>query len=195
MWSFRPVVDTDVPALLAIYAPYVSDTTVTFETETPSLAKFSARVDALSRSHAFLVAELNGEIVSYAYGGPHRVRAAYAPTVEVSIYTADAHKGSGVSRQLYQLLIAVLARLGYRQLIGVITHPNPASERFHKTLGFEFVAKFSDVAYKNGEWLDTIWYALRLSHAEGPFDPKTFDQIAASGEWSSLLAAHSAQLG
>lgn len=40
----RPVLPSDAKELLAIYAPYVTDTTITFEYDIPSISEFTNRI-------------------------------------------------------------------------------------------------------------------------------------------------------
>ena len=57
----------DAGALLGIYAPYVTDTAVTFEYDVPTQEEFERRVSSISARYPYLVAVLGGEIVGYAY--------------------------------------------------------------------------------------------------------------------------------
>lgn len=52
MIHIRPATPDDAPALLAIYAPYVTDTAITFEYEVPALSDFRQRIEATLRTHA-----------------------------------------------------------------------------------------------------------------------------------------------
>lgn len=84
-WKIRPATVADTVALLEIYAPYVTDTAITFEYEIPSEAAFQQRIQTLLGRYPYLVAEQAGQAVGYAYVGPFHPRAAYAGC-EVSIY-------------------------------------------------------------------------------------------------------------
>ena len=85
MIHIRPATPDDAPALLAIYAPYVTDTAITFEYEVPALSDFRQRIEATLRTHPYLVLERDGEILGYAYTGQLGSRAAYAWAAETSI--------------------------------------------------------------------------------------------------------------
>ena len=97
-YLIRPARVDDAGELLAIYAPFVTDTTVSFETEVPSVEEFRARIERGLSSFAYLVAvdEQTGSIAGYAYYGPFRSRPAYAWSVEISIYLAAEHRGNGL---------------------------------------------------------------------------------------------------
>ena len=66
----RDARESDAAACAAIYAPYVTDTAISFETEPPTPAEMAERIAAANRAHAWLVLEDAGQVVGYAYGGP-----------------------------------------------------------------------------------------------------------------------------
>ena len=68
---------SDAAALLAIYAPYVRETAITFEYDVPDEREFAARIRHVLEKFPYLVAEADGEIVGYAYAGAFHPRAAY----------------------------------------------------------------------------------------------------------------------
>jgi phosphinothricin acetyltransferase len=116
----------------------------------------------IRKAHVWLVAERNGGVVGYAYGGPHRERAAYNWTVEVSAYVDRDAQRSGVGRRLYTELFDRLKQGGYRLLVAGITLPNEASVGIHEALGFERVGVYKNIGFKNGQWYDVGWWQLDL---------------------------------
>ena len=82
----RRATEDDGAACAAIYAPYVTDTAISFETEPPSPAEMAVRIEAASRRHAWIVLQDAESVIGYAYGLPFRPRAAYSRTCEVSVY-------------------------------------------------------------------------------------------------------------
>ncbi|WP_250444934.1 GNAT family N-acetyltransferase [Actinotalea sp. C106] len=68
-WSVRDATPADGEACARIYAPYVTDTTVTFETESPTAQEMTTRIEAAQAQHAWLVLEAGGAVQGYAYGG------------------------------------------------------------------------------------------------------------------------------
>ena len=129
--------EADAVACAAIYAPYVRDTAVTFETEPPDTAEFARRIAAATARHAWLVLEDDGRVTGYAYGGPFKERAAYRYACEVSVYLEHGLRRSGGGRALYSALLARLAERGYRTAAAVIALPNDASVALHSALGFD----------------------------------------------------------
>ena len=96
----RPATAADAPALLAIYAPYVEHTAITFEYEAPAAEEFRRRICHTLERYPYFAAEAEGRIVGYAYAGPFHPRAAYDWDAELSIYVARDCRGMGVGRKL-----------------------------------------------------------------------------------------------
>jgi L-amino acid N-acyltransferase YncA len=149
----------DAPACAAIYAPYVTDTVISFEEVAPSPAQIAERMGA---AHVWLVAEVDGAVVGYAYGSPHRERPAYRWAGDVAIYLSGADQGRGTGRRLYAGLIERLRTAGLWTLCAGVAQPNDASNGLHEALGFEPVGTYRRIGWKNGAWHDVRWYQLDL---------------------------------
>ncbi|HEX3518850.1 MAG TPA: arsinothricin resistance N-acetyltransferase ArsN1 family B [Solirubrobacteraceae bacterium] len=158
----------DAAACAAIYAPYVSDTAITFETEPPSVEEMAARIAAASQRHAWLVYEDQGRVVGYAYGAAFHGRAAYRWACEVSVYLEPGRRRTGAGRALYEALFARLAARGYRMAIAGMTLPNDASVGLHRALGFEPVGTYRRIGFKHGAWHDVAWTQRVLAPGEDP---------------------------
>ena len=155
----RPATAADAVRIAEIYAPYVTDTAISFE-ETPPNAEEIAR--RMEQAHLWLVDEVDGVITGYAYGTPWRSRHAYRFTVEVTVYVAGEHHGRGVGRRLYEELLGQLSALGFITAVAGITLPNERSVEFHRALGFAYVGTFPKVGYKFDTWYDTGWMSRSL---------------------------------
>jgi L-amino acid N-acyltransferase YncA len=137
----------------------VTESSISFETEPPSADEMAERIRA---AHVWLVAERDGKVAGYAYGGVHRTREAYNRTAEVSAYVDRGAQRSGLGRTLYTELFERLRTKGFRLLVAGITLPNDASVGIHEALGFERVGVYKNVGFKNGEWWDVGWWQLDL---------------------------------
>jgi phosphinothricin acetyltransferase len=153
----RDATSADAEACAAIYAPYVTDTPITFELEVPTAATMAKRIAAAARTHAWLVAEDGGRVIGYAYGGPYKERAAYRWACEVSVYVARERHRTGAGRALYEALLVRLADRGFRIAVAGMTLPNEASVALHRALGFEPVGTYRRIGYKHGAWHDVAW--------------------------------------
>jgi phosphinothricin acetyltransferase len=168
----RDAVAADAAACAAIYAPYVRETAISFETEAPDADEVARRIADAQREHAWLVLCEDGRVVGYAYGGPFRQRAAYRWACEVSVYLERGRRRTGAGRALYEALLPRLAARGYRTALAGMTLPNEASVGLHRALGFEPVGTFRRVGYKHGAWHDVAWAQIVLTGGdEPPADP------------------------
>lgn len=161
----------DVPALLAIYAPYVRETAITFEYDVPSETEFARRMEETLHHYPYLVAEEMrsgdpGRILGYAYAGPFHVRPAYDWAVETSIYVDRDRKHGGVGRILHDALQDTLQKMGILNMNACIAVPagegadprlDRNSERFHAHMGYRLVGEFTKCGYKFGTWYDMVW--------------------------------------
>ncbi|GAA2471006.1 N-acetyltransferase family protein [Terrabacter carboxydivorans] len=153
----RDATAADAEACAAIYAPYVTGTTITFETDPPDAAEMTRRIAKAQARHAFLVLEQDGEVLGYAYAGPFKERAAYRWSCEVSVYLAQDRRGRGGGRRLYEELLEQLTARGYRMAAAGMTQPNEASARLHAALGFEPVGTYRAIGWKLGAPRDVTW--------------------------------------
>jgi L-amino acid N-acyltransferase YncA len=158
----------DAPACAAIYAPYVTDTAITFEIDPPTPAEMAQRIAEAQRSHAWLVLEDGGRVVGYAYGGPFNARPGYRWSCLVSVYLERGRRRTGGGRALYEALFSRLAERGYRTAVAGMTLPNEASEGLHRALGFEPVGTYRGIGYKHGCWHDVAWAQRSLGSAGDP---------------------------
>ena len=157
----------DGAACATIYAPFVADTSVTFEEVAPTAQEFAELIERSSRTHPWIVFEDGGRVVGYASASPHRSRAAYRWAADVSIYIDPAHRRRGAGRRLYAALFELLERQGLRTACAGITLPNDASIALHQTLGFEHVGTYRAIGWKAGGWCDVSWWQRRLGSDDG----------------------------
>lgn len=180
--NLRAAAPADAAAIAGIYAPYVTGSLVSFETEPPDAAEMRARIKAGGDRFPWLVAEDEaGAVYGYAYSAAFRTRPAYRFAVETSLYVAPASHGRGVGSALYQARIATLEAQLYVQAIAAITLPNPASVRLHERLGFTRAGTYTGVGWKLGGWHDVgLWQRPLAPAASPPAEPLPFAIISAS---------------
>lgn len=173
--TLRQAEPKDVPALLAIYRPYVEQTAITFEYEVPSQEEFAKRMEKVLQKYPYLAAESQGEILGYAYAGAFKDRAAYDWAVETSIYVKMGAKRQGIGRKLYQALEQVLKAQNILNLNACIGCPQGQegpyltydSIRFHERMGYQMAGHFHQCGYKFNTWFDMVWMEKHLgAHLE-----------------------------
>jgi L-amino acid N-acyltransferase YncA len=163
--TIRDATADDAAAIAAIYAPLVTDTIVSFEEDPPSTEEMADRIAA---SHVWLVAEDDGDVVGYAYGARFHPRAAYRWSTEASIYLAPEARGRGTGKRLVAELLVRLKAMGFVNVFGGTSLPNPASERLLESFGFKKVAHWEHVGFKLDAWHDVSWRQLTLQEPTVP---------------------------
>jgi len=170
----RPCRDADIPAITDIYGYHVRTSLATFETDPPDAEEMARRRTAIvSRGLPYLVAEIDGKVVGYAYASPYRSRPAYRFSVEDSIYVHPEHSRKGLGRLLLSALIPACEESGCRQMVAVIGDTgNAASIGLHEALGFRHVGVLRAVGFKFGRWVDTVLMQrpLGVGEAEPPVE-------------------------
>jgi len=164
----RDATPDDAAACAAIYAPYVTDTAITFETEPPRATEMERRIAVARAHHAWVVLEEHGRVRGYAYAGPFKGRPAYRWACEVSAYVEMGRRRSGAGRQLYTALFERLTARGFRTAVAGMTLPNDASAGLHRAMGFEPVGTYRRIGYKLGTWHDVAWSQRALAFGEDP---------------------------
>ena len=170
----RIATEADVPEILAIYAPYVTDTTITFEYDVPTLEEFYTRFRKITEQFPWLVWEEKGEIQGYAYACLPFERAAYRWCAEPSIYLKPDARGRGIGRKLYLALEEILKELGYQVLLALVTGENETSLRFHQKLGYEIAGELKETGYKLGRWCGVFWLEKQVNFVDNPMEFPTF---------------------
>jgi L-amino acid N-acyltransferase YncA len=161
----RPAAVGDLETIAGIFAGYVEESVATFEEVPPNVARWRRRLDDLAaRPLPFLVAEVGGEVVGYAYASPWRPKPAYRYTVEDTVYVAPEWTGRGLGRLLLDELLAACAQAGVRQIIAVIADTgDPASGALHYACGFVEAGRLKAVGHKHDRWVDTLLLQRDLS--------------------------------
>lgn len=166
--SVRDATAHDGHACAAIYAPYVSDTAITFEIDPPLPAEMSARIARALGTYAWVVLEEHGRVVGYAYGSPYNRRSAYQWSCEVSVYLQAGRRRTGGGRALYDALFLRLAQRGFRTVVAGVTLPNDASIGLHHSMGFEAVGTFRRIGWKRDAWHDVAWAQRTIAAGQDP---------------------------
>jgi len=152
----RPAARADLTRLTEIYNFYVINTAITFdlapltaEERTPWFEEHSDR-----GRHRLLVAVEHATVVGYASTGRFRVKRAYDPTVDSSIYCAPEARGRGIGSKLYAALFDAIAGEDINRIVAGITIPNDASIALHQHFGFRVIGTFTEVGRKLGRFWD-----------------------------------------
>ncbi|RXS69080.1 N-acetyltransferase family protein [Streptomyces sp. TM32] len=186
----RAGTEADLTALTDLYNHYIRETCITFDTEpfTPAQRRPWLLSHPQDGPHRLLVAQEatewakiphngpdaapqpgvadtpspGGALLGYATSSAFRPKAAYAPSVEVTVYCAPHAAGRGVGTLLYQALFEALAGEDVHRAYAGITQPNEASARLHTRFGFRHIGTYTEVGRKFGRYWDVAWYQKDL---------------------------------
>lgn len=175
--KYRIATEADAASLLEIYAPYVEGTAITFEYEVPGLVEFQNRIRNTLKKYPYVIAEIDGQPVGYAYTGPFKTRPAYQWAVETSIYVKQGMHKCGIGAGLYAEIERYSKMQNILNLNACIAYPkqedeylNKNSVQFHEHLGYKMVGEFHDCGLKFNRWYNMVWMEKMIG--EHKPDPK-----------------------
>jgi phosphinothricin acetyltransferase len=149
----------DAPALADIYNHYVETTVATFEVDAVSPATMAERIAAVQAQELpWLVLASAEGTAGYAYASAWKPRAAYARTVESTVYVAPGMSRRGFGRRLGAALLERLRAAGVHAVLAGVALPNAASVAMHEALGYRHVATLREVGFKHGRWVDVGYW-------------------------------------
>jgi phosphinothricin acetyltransferase len=159
----RNAVEGDAESIARIYNYYVLNTIVTFEETADSAQEMAARIaEVQSVPLPWLVAELDGNVVGYAYASKWKGRRGYRYSVESTVYLDPGSVRKKIGSKLYEQLFAHLRESGLHVAIGGIALPNDASVALHEKFGMLKVAEFKEVGFKFAKWIDVGYWEIKL---------------------------------
>ena len=171
----RPSKAGDIAVIAEIYGHHVLNGLASFELMAPSVAEMGKRrADLIGRNFPYLVAEIEGRVVGYAYASLYRTRPAYRFALEDSVYIHKDFAGRGVGRMLLDALIESCEKTGCRQLIAVIgDSDNAASIKLHAACGFKCTGTLKAVGFKFGRWVDSVIMQLAIGEGAKTLPPES----------------------
>jgi L-amino acid N-acyltransferase len=144
----------DAAAMRTIYNVEVTGSTVTFDIEPRTLGEQRTWISQHQGPHPAVVAVEDGVVAGFGSLSPFRERAAYATTVEDSVYVDGAWRGRGVGRALLEELVVLARTRGFHTVIARTSGDNEPSIALHRACGFQLVGIEREVGRKFGRWLD-----------------------------------------
>jgi len=178
--QIRLAKETDADAIAAIYGEHVMDTAITTEVEPPTGHEMACRICTCKEFYPFLVCELDGEVVAYAYACRHLEGAVFDWGATASAYVSKGAGGHGIGPALLDALEEILRAMGVVNLYSVVIF-NARSQYFHQARGFSEVGRLREAAYKGGKWRDLAYYEKSLAlHEENPQAVRAVQEIEAA---------------
>ncbi|KAG4097452.1 Sortase and related acyltransferase [Neocallimastix lanati (nom. inval.)] len=168
----------DAEAILKVYEYYVLKTAISFEYDVPTVEEFRSRMERTLKKYPYIVAEMDNEIVGYAYTSPFVGREAYDWSVETTIYLKQNVKRKGLGKKLYQVIENISRAQNINNLYACIGYPEIEDEyltknsvQFHDHVGFHWIGEFKNCGYKFDRWYHMVWMGKAISECKPHPDP------------------------
>lgn len=162
MTTIRPATGADLDAINAIYNHSVLYSTATYQTEPSTGAERAAWFAVHGERHPVIVAEIAGTVVGWGSLSPYHQRAAFARTVENSVYIHKDFHRRGVGKAILVDLLRRAKELGHHRVIAAISGDQEPSLALHQSLGFTERGRLTEVGFKFGRWLDVVYLEYRV---------------------------------
>ncbi len=186
--KLRLAAPSDAARLLEIYRPYVENTTVSLEYDVPTVEEFKRRIVDFSAEFPYIVCELDGAVIGYAYAHRYKARYGYRFAAETTVYLDGSCRGMGIGKRLYGAVFDLLTVMGYKNLYAIVTGENRVSMDFHRAMGFSEVGREHLNGFKLGRWVDVVLFEKHVGEHEDTSDPETMNTSPKSiGEISDIL--------
>ena len=158
----------DAAQVAEICADYVTNTTAALDTEPPTAEQIEEKIRSIGEYYPFLVCELNGKVVAYAYAFRRFEESSFDWSVFLSTFVSAAVGSKGIGRALLEVLEGVLRTMGVVNLYSLASS-NSQSEYFHMARGFTEAGRLREALYKQGKWRDLVYYQKSLAlHDKDP---------------------------
>lgn len=160
--TLRDITENDYRACLDIYNHYVLNTTNTLEIEAHTEQSFFGRIESIRMDFPYIVCELDGKVVGYAYLHRFNERSGYRYTCDVSIYVDRDFLHRGIGRVLMKEIISRAEKCGFKDIISIVTGENEPSRKFHIAMGFEQIGVFKGIANKFDRDIDVVYLQKKI---------------------------------
>jgi len=152
----------DLVAINAIYNHYVIHSTTTYDVEVNTPEERARWFEQHGPEHPVIVAERDGEVIGFGSLSRFRTRFAYRHSVEDSVFVRHDLFRRGIGSAILEDLVSRARAIGHHTVIGGIDGEQEASIALHARHGFAEVARFREVGYKFGRWLDVVFMQRML---------------------------------
>jgi len=160
--QIRLVREADAAQVAEIYADYVENTTASLETEPPTVEQLEARIRSSAARYPFLVCELDGRIVAYAYAFRRFEEQSFDWGVFLSTFVSSSVGSLGIGRALLDALEETLQKMGIVNIYSLAVY-NSKSEYFHLARGFTEAGRLREAVYKQGKWRSLAYYQKSIA--------------------------------
>lgn len=153
----RPAEAGDRQAILALWNPIVTGTTITFSSHEKTDETLAAMIAGRrAAGQEFFVALDDGKLAGFATYAQFRGGNGYAHAMEHTIILAEAARGRGVGRALMDKVECHARAGGAHTLFAAVSAENSGGVAFHTALGFRTLTLIPEAGRKFERWLDLV---------------------------------------
>ena len=160
--QIRLATEADLPIINDIYNHYVLNSTCTYQLEPERMEDRLKWFAAHGVKHPVTVVEVEGKVVGWGSLSQFHRRAAYANTVENSIYIHHEQRRKGLGSALLADQIRRAREIGHHTILAIIDSDQPGSIGLHQKYGFAKAAHLRQLGFKFNRWLDVVYMQLLL---------------------------------
>lgn len=161
MTSIVPLTASHWDAVRAIYLEGIATGHATFQLAAPPWPEW----DKSHLPSCRLVAKFERQVIGWAALSPVSGRCVYSGVAEVSVYVAEAARGTGIGTKLLAKLIAESEEENIWTLQAGIFPENKVSLMLHIRAGFRIVGIRERLGSMDGHWRDVVLLERRSSVA------------------------------
>lgn len=154
--TIREVEERDWRAVTAIFNFFVTNSLAAYP-ERPVSGDVFRKKRLENADHPFVVAEIDGEIVGFAYLSPFHHASTMKRSATLTYFIHPESTGRGLGSRFLDLLINQGRDLGIVNFLAHISSANEGSIRFHSRHGFTECGRFLEVGEKTGRIFDMVW--------------------------------------
>lgn len=160
--TFKKLTDEDYFQVKEIYDHYVAHSTATFHSEPVSINELKEFIYLDNHRFPSYLVMTDGVVAGFCYLSHFKKREAYLKTAEVTVYLRPEFCGKGIGKKVLQFLEEEAVKIGFKNLLAIITGTNIQSIGLFEKEGYVKCAHFKNLGEKLGQTLDVLGYQKEI---------------------------------
>jgi phosphinothricin acetyltransferase len=154
--EIRPVKKRDWSEITRIFNHFVAESFAAYPDQ-PVEESFFRDLRAANRKFSFVVAEISGKVVGFAYLAPFHPASTMRRSATITYFLDPDHTGKGLGSVLLDHLLEEGRNRGIKNFMAHVSSLNEGSIQFHLKHGFVECGRFEAVGEKHGRSFDMVW--------------------------------------
>lgn len=156
--TVRAATLSDLPAIVEIYNEGVEDGVATCDLSFTTPAERRAWFESHSGRYRIWVAVSEEDVVGWISLSPYDAKPCFSQTGTLSTYVRRSWRRKRVASALRAHLVEEAPGLGFHTLVSRIWANNPQSIAMARKFGWEQVGHMRDLVYKDGAFVDCVFF-------------------------------------